>query len=100
MRRIRLTRVRACLLSLFMPVLVGIPAALVLPLLPNDLSPGTFAFILIAVAAFIIAVRVHFASWYAGDKGRSESWGLLGALGILGWLVLWSLEDRGFRFTR
>jgi hypothetical protein len=38
--------------------------------------------------------------WYARDKGRDESWGLLGALGLLGWLFLWSLDDRGFRFSR
>jgi hypothetical protein len=99
MRRMRMTRTIACLLSLFIPLIVVFPAVLVfvsLPRMPEWLS----AFLLIAVAAGIIALRVHFASWYARDKGRAAGWGMLGALGIVGWLFLWSLNDQGFRFVR
>ncbi len=94
-----MTRTIAWLLSLFMPIIVVVPIVLVfinLPRIPQSAS----AFVWIAAAAGIISLRIHFASWYARDKGRAGSWGLLGALGFLGWLVLWSIEDRGFRFVR
>ena len=87
------------MLSLFMPIIVVVPVVLVfinLPRLPQTAS----AFVWIATIAGIISLRIHFASWYARDKGRAGGWGLLAALGLFGWLVLWSIEDRAFHFDR
>ena len=99
MWRPRMNRTIACMLSLFMPVIVVFPVVLLLVNLPT-LSKNASAFFLIAAAAGIIALRVHFASWYARDKGRSGAWGVLGVFGILGWCVLWMIDDRGIRFVR
>ncbi len=81
-----------------MPLVVAPVAVLLLVVLPQ-MPRNVLAFGVLAFAALIIALRVHFASWYARDKGCDESWGLLGALGLVGWLFLWSLNDRGFRFS-
>ena len=99
MRRFRMTRTIACSLSLLMPFIVTFPAVLLmvnLPRMPSTVS----ALVVIAMAAGILVLRVHFASWYARDKGRSGGWGMLGVFGILGWCVLWLLDDRGFRFVQ
>ena len=99
MRRFRMTRTIACLLSLFMPLIVVVPAVTLLVSLPG-ISSEILSLAILVVAAGVIALRVHFASWYVNDKGRNRAWGFLGAIGIIGWLFLWSLDDRGFRFVR
>ena len=61
-----------------------------------DNEPPT-AVTVAAVAVFAIAalfIRVHFAMWYARDKGRSSALGLLALFGLLGWLLLIFTEDR------
>ena len=93
-----MTRVRASLLSLFSPLIV---IALVVAILSiPSLSERVITFVVLAAIALALALRVSFAWWYVKDKGRDEAWGFAAVFGIWGWLVLWSLEDRGFRFQR
>lgn len=97
MRRFRMSRLKTSLISLFLPIPALLLIALLISVLPQ-LSGNVLAFGVLVLGAGVIAMRVHFGSWYARDKGRSESWGLLAAFGIMGWLVLWSLRDDGFQF--
>ena len=93
-----MTRARACVLSLFGPLVLVVPAILLISI--PRLSKSVLGFVIILMFGLALAIRVHFARWYASDKGRSEGWAAVAIAGIWGWLVLWGLEDRGFRFVR
>ncbi|HYI12594.1 MAG TPA: hypothetical protein VEK57_26320 [Thermoanaerobaculia bacterium] len=89
-----MTRIAAILLSFFGPIVPGILLLLFLASFDNE--PPT----VVTVGAFVLAIlaalgiRVHFAMWYARDKGRSSALGLLALFGLLGWLFLIVTEDR------
>jgi hypothetical protein len=76
--------------------ILGIPICVMLALVIDLLiiEGGTNSTIF-AVAYFIgIVIRVAAAAWYVNDKDRHAAWVFFSLFGLLGWIVLWCLDDR------